>query len=136
MPVTPPPALAKPPASIPLRGSPPPQTTVTVLIKGSGAVVKAGDCVVVDYVGANRADGKVFDASFNHPGTGLQFSAGSPTLIPGFSRGIIGVAVGSRVLLDIPAAQGYGDQPPPGGPITAGENLVFVVDVLKIGGSG
>ncbi|MFB9449027.1 FKBP-type peptidyl-prolyl cis-trans isomerase, partial [Dactylosporangium vinaceum] len=48
-------------------------------------------------------------------------------LIKGFDRGLVGVAVGSRVQLDIPADQAYGDNPEHGEPKGA---LRFIVDVL------
>ncbi len=52
-------------------------------------------------------------------------------MLPGLSNGLAGVTVGSRVMLVIPPALGYG---PAGGQPSAGINktdsLVFIIDVL------
>jgi peptidylprolyl isomerase len=39
--------------------------------------------------------------------------------------------VGGRRLLVIPAELGYGDNPPQGSGIEAGETLIFVVDLVS-----
>ena len=45
------------------------------------------------------------------------------------TRGLVGQTVGSRVLLVIPAEEGYGEQGSPPD-IQGGDTLVFVVDIL------
>ncbi len=50
-------------------------------------------------------------------------------MIPGWDTGLVGQTVGSRVLLVVPPAQGYGEAGNP--PTIAGDDtLVFVVDIL------
>ena len=49
-------------------------------------------------------------------------------MIQGWDQGLIGVKVGSRVQLDIPAELAYGAKPPAGYPAGA---LRFVVDDLS-----
>jgi peptidylprolyl isomerase len=49
-------------------------------------------------------------------------------VIQGWSQGLTGVKIGSRVMLVIPPELGYGDQAREG--IPANSTLVFVVDVL------
>jgi peptidylprolyl isomerase len=108
---------------------------VKVLIQGKCATVKPGDTIVVNYVGATYKDGKVFDSSWTRKQTfpvavGMAEQNQQPQVIEGWDRGLVGVKVGSRVILDIPAKEGYGDTPQqPGAP--AGD-LRFVVDVLDI----
>jgi peptidylprolyl isomerase len=100
---------------------------VTPIIKGAGPAVKAGQQLTVNYVGVTYADGKEFDSSWNS-GQPVQFPIGTGNLIKGWDEGLIGVPVGSRVQLDIPADMAYGEKPTGGQP--AGD-LRFVVDVLQ-----
>jgi len=97
---------------------------VKTLVKGSGAKVKSGQLIMANYVLASYADGKVIQATWDQ-GQPAQLPVGQ--LIPGFDQGIVGVPVGSRVQLDIPANLAYGDKPTSGQP---GGDLRFVVDVL------
>ncbi len=99
---------------------------VTTLIKGTGPEVKAGQQITTNYVGVTYKDGKEFDASWNH-GQPATFPIGVGGVIPGWDQGLVGVTVGSRVQLDLPADLGYGENPPTGYPAGA---LRFVVDVL------
>ncbi|MFD0576840.1 FKBP-type peptidyl-prolyl cis-trans isomerase [Dactylosporangium darangshiense] len=100
---------------------------VTTLVEGKGAATQTGQQITVNYVGVTYADGKEFDASWNHS-QAFTFALGG-NVIPGWNQGLVGVKVGSRVQLDIPAALAYGDNPGGGQPAGA---LRFVVDVLAV----
>ena len=100
---------------------------VTPIVKGTGPAVKAGQQLTVNYVGVTYGDGKEFDSSWN-TGQPVTFPIGTGNLIKGWDEGLIGVPVGSRVQLDIPADMAYGEKPTGGQP--AGD-LRFVVDVLQ-----
>ncbi|MEO3776606.1 FKBP-type peptidyl-prolyl cis-trans isomerase [Micromonospora sp. B11E3] len=100
--------------------------TVTTLIKGKGPAVKAGQQITTNYVGVFYKDGKEFDASWTH-GEPATFGIGVGQVIKGWDEGLVGVTVGSRVQLDIPAELAYGNDASGGRP--AGP-LRFVVDVL------
>ena len=100
--------------------------TVTTLVKGKGPAVKAGQNITTNYVGVFYKDGKEFDASWNN-GQPATFPIGVGQVIPGWDKGLVGVPVGSRVQLDIPADLAYGNDASGGRP--AGP-LRFVVDVL------
>ncbi|KAB1908473.1 FKBP-type peptidyl-prolyl cis-trans isomerase [Micromonospora sp. AMSO31t] len=100
--------------------------SVTTLIKGKGPAVKAGQQITTNYVGVFYKDGKEFDASWNN-GQPATFPIGVGQVIPGWDQGLVGVPVGSRVQLDIPAELAYGKDASGGRP--AGP-LRFVVDVL------
>ncbi|MER6753399.1 FKBP-type peptidyl-prolyl cis-trans isomerase [Micromonospora echinofusca] len=100
--------------------------TVTPLIKGKGPAVQKGQTITTNYVGVFYKDGKEFDSSWSG-GQPATFAIGVGQVIPGWDQGLVGVTVGSRVQLDIPAELAYGTNPPGGRP--AGP-LRFVVDVL------
>ena len=99
---------------------------VTQIVAGKGPKLQAGQTIQANYVGVTYLDGKEFDSSWKS-GQPAQFPVGAGQLIEGWDKGLVGVAVGSRVQLDIPAAMAYGDPAPQGRP---SGDLRFVVDVL------
>jgi len=102
------------------------ELVVKELIKGKGPKLQAGQTIMANYVGVTYKDGKEFDSSWK-TGQPAQFPVGVGNLIEGWDKGLVGVAVGSRVQLDIPAAMAYGDKAEQGRP---SGDLRFVVDVL------
>jgi peptidylprolyl isomerase len=119
------PALQKPPVVKAGQGDVT-KLVVTPIIVGTGPKVQAGQTLTVNYVGATYADGKVFDSSWK-TGQPVQFPVGVGQLIEGWDKGLVGVPVGSRVQLDIPAEMAYGMQAQGGRP---SGDLRFVVDIL------
>jgi len=116
--------------------SPPAKLSVTTLIKGSGPKLVDGDTVVAQYVGVIWRTGKVFSSTWPSAQvpTGLPFSFQlGGDVVAGWNEGLAGVPVGSRVMLVIPPALGYG---PVGGQPSAGieknDSLVFVIDILGV----
>ncbi|MEO8517697.1 MAG: FKBP-type peptidyl-prolyl cis-trans isomerase [Dermatophilaceae bacterium] len=105
-------------------------TTLVVqpLIKGAGPVVKSGQTIKVNYTGVLWKDGKKFDASGDH-GAAFDTAIGKGQVITGWDKGLVGQTVGSRILLVVPPAEGYGAK---GSPplIGATDTLVFVIDIL------
>ena len=99
---------------------------------GTGAVAQTGDTVTVNYVGS-LTDGTVFDASANHAQTanGFSFTLGAGQVIKGWDEGIVGMKVGGKRKLVIPAALAYGDQSPTPA-IPPNSTLVFEVELLKV----
>ncbi len=118
--------------TIKMPASKPPSTLVTkTLVKGTGPALSKGQTVVVQYVGAVWATGKVFDASWNHGQPfGFTFGASPSQVIPGWDKGLLGQTVGSRVMLVIPPADGYGKSGNTQAGIKGTDTLVFVVDIL------
>jgi peptidylprolyl isomerase len=98
-----------------------------VLKEGKGAAVKASDTVTVNYLGSTYDAEAPFDESFSG---GQPLNSPLSGLIQGWSIGLDGVKVGSRVLLQIPPAFGYGAQGS-GESIPGNATLWFVIDVLK-----
>jgi peptidylprolyl isomerase len=128
-------AAGLPPGADPALGTRPTTTagtgelsklTVTPLIRGTGAPTAAGQEITVNYVGVSYRTGEEFDASWKR-GEPFSFPLGQGRVIPGWDQGLVGVPVGSRVQLDIPADLAYGENPGAGQP---GGPLRFVVDVL------
>jgi FKBP-type peptidyl-prolyl cis-trans isomerase len=108
------------------------QLQVTDEVVGTGATAEAGDSVTVNYVGS-LTDGTVFDASANHETTGFTFLLGAnpSQVIEGWNEGIVGMKVGGKRKLIIPASLAYGDQAV-GGVIPANSTLIFEVELLKV----
>lgn len=119
------PALSKKPAATAGSGTVS-KLVVTTLIEGKGAPARAGQNITVNYVGVTYADGKEFDSSWKRSQP-FDFQLGAGNVIKGWDQGLLGVKVGSRVQLDIPASMAYGDNPGNGAP---GGTLRFVVDLL------
>lgn len=104
---------------------------ITDLVTGSGPRAAEGDLVVVDYVGVRSASGEMFDNSYER-GQPLDVVLGRNMVIEGWETGLIGVQAGTRRQLDIPADLAYGDNPPAGPVIQAGDALTFLVDVRAV----
>lgn len=124
-------AAASAPA-ITMPSSRPPSRLVTkTLIKGTGPAIAKGQTVVVQYVGAIWKTGKVFDSSWKrHQPFGFTIGATPGQVIPGWDQGLVGQPVGSRVLLSVPPADGYGKTGNKQAGIKGTDTLVFVVDIL------
>ncbi|MEI6810730.1 MAG: FKBP-type peptidyl-prolyl cis-trans isomerase [Candidatus Nomurabacteria bacterium] len=101
-------------------------------VVGKGAEAKKGDSVTVQYVGA-LTNGKIFDASKNHGDAGFTFTIGGGQVIKGWDMGVAGMKVGGKRILAIPAALGYGPQEMGNGAIPANSDLLFEVELVKIG---
>jgi len=119
----------KPKVTVP-TGAPPKKLEVKELEEGSGAEVKAGDEVTVQYVGVNYKNGKEFDSSWsrNEP---FSLTLGAGSVIPGWEQGIEGMKVGGRRELIIPPELAYGEEGRPPA-IPSNETLVFVIDLLEV----
>jgi peptidylprolyl isomerase len=120
--------LSKEPTVTPPTGPAPSKLVTKELITGTGPEAKAGEQVTVNYVGVLYKGGKVFDASWKRNET-FPFALGKGQVIPGWDQGIVGMKVGGRRELIIPAELAYGAK---GSPPTIPPNsaLVFVVDLL------
>jgi len=95
------------------------------LIKGKGVEVKETDTLTVNYVGVNLVGGTKFDSSYDR---GQPASFPLTGVIKGWTQGLAGKTVGSRVLLVVPKDLAYGDA----GQGEAKGDLVFIVDILGV----
>ena len=97
-----------------------------ILKKGTGAKVKASDTLTIDYLGTTYQAKKPFDESYSK----TPYVQALGNLVKGWQIGLSGVKVGSRVLLQMPPAFGYGAQGS-GADIPGNATLWFVIDVEK-----
>jgi FKBP-type peptidyl-prolyl cis-trans isomerase FkpA len=97
---------------------------------GAGATAMKGQTVTVHYTGWLAANGKKFDSSVDR-GEPFQFALGGGQVIKGWDEGVVGMKVGGKRQLRIPASLGYGSQGA-GGVIPPNATLIFDVELLKV----
>lgn len=102
---------------------------VTVLSEGEGAPVPAGATLTAHYLGQVWG-GAIFDNSYDR-GAPTAFPIGVGRVISGWDKGLVGLKLGSRVLLSIPPVDGYGSRGNPMAGIRGTDTLVFVVDLVS-----
>jgi FKBP-type peptidyl-prolyl cis-trans isomerase FkpA len=101
---------------------------------GTGKTAGAGSTVTVHYTGWLYAPkeplqhGSQFDSSVG--GEPFTFELGAGRVIPGWDQGLVGMKVGGKRTLVIPAALGYGSKG--AGPIPPNANLIFEVTLLDV----
>jgi FKBP-type peptidyl-prolyl cis-trans isomerase FkpA len=106
------------------------------LKEGTGEGITAGKTAVVQYTGwlyeASAPDnkGKQFDSSRTQ-GQPFRFPLGTGQVIKGWDQGVVGMKIGGRRRLLIPAELAYGDSGA-GGVIPPGAALVFDIDLVAI----
>lgn len=108
----------------------PTELDVTVIDEGTGPEAKAGDTVIVDYVGVRSRDGVEFDNSYDRFEP-FPVVLGQGSVIKGWDDGLTGVKAGSKIQLDIPSDLAYGAEAR-GDIIGANEPLSFVVEVRAV----
>ncbi|MGB8858090.1 MAG: FKBP-type peptidyl-prolyl cis-trans isomerase [Ilumatobacteraceae bacterium] len=121
--------VTKPSVSVPAQL--PTELVITDLVPGTGPTAAPGDTVIVHYVGVRSADGAEFDNSYDR-GEPFEVALGQNRVIQGWEQGLVGTQQGGRRQLDIPADLAYGDSPPGGGIIQAGDALSFVIDIVAV----
>jgi FKBP-type peptidyl-prolyl cis-trans isomerase len=97
------------------------------LVEGKGETIKRGDGIEVHYTGW-LTNGTKFDSSLDR-GQPFPVVIGIGKVIKGWDEGIVGMKVGGKRKLFIPAALGYGARAQ--GKIPANSKLIFEVEVLK-----
>ncbi|MGI8800571.1 MAG: FKBP-type peptidyl-prolyl cis-trans isomerase [Solirubrobacteraceae bacterium] len=131
---TTPAALSKKPIIAPEKGPAPTKLVIRDLVPGTGPAAAAGQMVTVQYVGVLYQNGKQFDASWD-TSTTFPFTLGSGQVIPGWDQGLVGMKVGGRRELIIPASLAYKNMARPAGrppnvAIPPNSPLIFVIDLL------
>ncbi len=102
---------------------------IEIVTEGTGAQVKSGDAITVDYTGM-FLDGKVFDSSIPR-GQPLPLVLGAQQVIRGWDLGIVGMKVGEKRKLTIAPELAYGAKGFPGA-IPPNSTLVFEVTLKSI----
>ena len=98
------------------------------LIEGSGDAVEKGQTITVNYLGQVYDAAAPFDESYSK--TPASFAIGVGQVVPGWDKTLVGAKVGSRMILAIPPAEGYGDAGNEQAGIKGTDTLFFVVDIL------
>ncbi len=70
-------------------------------------ITKKGDTVQVHYTG-KLTTGEIFDSSEGREP--LQFEVGAGQMIPGFDKGVEGMAIGDKKTINIIPAEAYGER--------------------------
>ncbi len=96
---------------------------------GSGPAIEEHATVTVNYIGCGQLSGKQFDSSWD---SGQPATFSIDQVIPGWTKGLLGMKVGGRRTLTIPGALAYGATPREGSGIQPEETLVFVIDLISI----
>lgn len=102
-------------------------TDITV---GTGAEAVSGKKVTVNYTGTLKSDGSKFDSSYDRNAP-FSFNLGGGQVIKGWDQGVVGMKVGGKRKLIIPAALAYGEQSP-SPKIPANSDLVFEIELLGV----
>jgi len=98
---------------------------------GDGPEAAEGDLIRVTYVGTLE-DGTVFDATYLNETGYFEFVLGEGEVIKGWDQGLLGMRVGGKRTLIIPAAFGYGASG--SGSIPAYASLRFEIELLAVNG--
>jgi len=103
---------------------------ITVLTQGTGTAAKSGDTVTVNYLGTLKKTGVKFDSSYDRKEP-FSFTLGAGKVIQGWEEGVLGMKVGEKRRLQIPASKGYGAVDYSS--IPGNSTLMFDVELVKIG---
>ena len=103
--------------------------TYIITQRGTGAQLKDGDNVIINYTGL-LTDGTKFDSSLdrNEP---FSFPLGAGRVIKGWDEGFAKLRVGDHAILTIPPSIGYGARGA-GGVIPPDATLIFIVEVIGV----
>jgi peptidylprolyl isomerase len=96
---------------------------------GTGKAVSKGALITTHYTGW-LTDGTEFDSS-HHKGKPFQCVIGTGRVIKGWDQGLIGMQVGGKRKLSVPAHLAYGERQV--GPlIKPNSDLVFEIELLEV----
>jgi peptidylprolyl isomerase len=107
----------------------PTELVITDITEGEGEAASEGSTVYVYYVGVLSEDGKRFDGNFGSDPFAVTLGTGA--VIKGWDTGLLGMKVGGRRQLDIPADLAYGSAGS-GEAIPPDSAISFIVDVVAI----
>lgn len=96
---------------------------------GEGDEALSGDTVRVLYTGTLE-DGTVFDSTASRDNEPFEFILGAGSVIKGWDAGVVGMKVGGKRSLTIPASLAYGSTG--SGSIPADATLTFEIELVEI----
>lgn len=103
-----------------------------VVIEGEGDPAVYGDTVRVDFTLYNGTTGDTATQTEYDGGNAAEFLLNEVAFIPGLVRTIECSKPGARVIGVVPASQAFGENGLADFNISAGDTVVFVVDVLEV----
>lgn len=98
-------------------------------VVGEGTEATTGMKVSVHYTGT-FLNGETFDSSFDR-GQPMDFVLGQDAIIQGWHEGIVGMKVGGKRKLGVPAPLAYGEQGHEGG-IEPNTPLLFTIELVDV----
>ncbi|WP_410211349.1 FKBP-type peptidyl-prolyl cis-trans isomerase [Aquirhabdus sp.] len=98
------------------------------LLVGEGKACVKGALITTQYTG-QLEDGTVFDSSYDR-GQPFQCVIGTRRVIQGWDQGLMGMKVGGKRKLLVPAHFGYGERQM--GKIPPNSNLIFEIELLEV----
>ena len=107
---------------------------ILVPAKEGAQSLQAGQRVKVHYTGwldENGKAGKKFDSSVDR-GSPLTFTVGAGQVIKGWDEGVLGMKIGEKSRLTIPADLAYGSKGAGNGVIPPDSTLIFEVELLGL----
>ena len=108
----------------------PSELAVTELEPGTGEPAAEGDTVWVNYTAVLSEDGTRFATNFE--GAPYPVTIGAGDVVPGWEDGLVGATTGSKLQIDMPAGEGYGDVGVPSESVPEDAAISFLVDVVAI----
>jgi FKBP-type peptidyl-prolyl cis-trans isomerase FkpA len=126
-------AIAQQPATAAASKAPKALQKIDTVV-GKGKVAAAGNTVTVHYSGwlyapkEPKQRGTQFDSSVG--GAPFTFKLGAGNVIKGWDQGVVGMKVGGKRTLVLPAELAYGARG--AGPIPPNANLIFEVELLGV----
>ncbi len=106
-----------------------PELQITDIEVGDGKAVVKGALITTHYTGRLQ-DGTVFDSSHER-GKPFQCVIGTGRVIKGWDMGLMGMKVGGRRKLFVPAHLAYGERKM-GAHIQPGSDLSFEIELLEV----
>ncbi|HET9169551.1 MAG TPA: FKBP-type peptidyl-prolyl cis-trans isomerase [Actinospica sp.] len=104
-----------------------------VLVQGSGAQLKAGDAVVVNYTLMNWTGGKLIGSTYStdkSPNKTQEFVLGGTSALASWNQVLPGITAGSRVEIVTPPSGAFGANGATAYGITGKDDLIYVLDVV------
>ena len=103
--------------------------TYIITKRGTGAQLKAGDMVIINYTGM-FTNGAKFDSSLDRNDT-FSFKVGTGMVIKGWDEGLQKLRVGDHATFVLPPAIAYGTSGA-GGVIPPNATLIFIIEVVGV----
>jgi peptidylprolyl isomerase len=103
---------------------PPATLQSAVLLEGDGAVIAGGDEILLQFQAVNWSTGEVFDETWGDTPRSIL------SVLPGVDASLLGQKVGSRIVVIVPPADGFGSTGSPSSGVSGTDTVVYVVDIL------